>query len=109
MNTIDDLEEYDVTRRTRKVDINILLKLVRAEDKVILGDTGYTSDEYKRWSRQLGIRWCAQDKRKSGQNLSRSQKKRNWKHSSIRTQVKHVFRVIKRQLGFIRTCCASGC
>lgn len=32
--------------------------------------------------------WRAQGKRKSGQNLSRSQKKRNWKHSSIRTWVK---------------------
>ncbi len=74
-------------------------KLLRAEDEVILSDAGYTSDE----SRQLGIRWCVQDKRKPGRNLSGSQKKRNRKHFSIRAQVEHVFRVIKRQFGFIGT------
>lgn len=86
-----------------EADINILPKLLRAEDEVIFGDAGYTSDEYKRGSRQLGIRWCVQDKRKPGQNLSVSQKKRNRKHSSIRARVEHVFRVIKRQFGFTRT------
>ena len=79
-----------------EADINIQPKLLRAEDEVILGDAGYTSDEYKRGSRQLGIRWCVQDKRKPGQNLSVSQKKRNRKYSSIRARVEHVFRVIKR-------------
>ena len=81
----------------------ILPKLLRAEDEVIFGDAGYTSDEYKRGSRQLGMRWCVQDKRKPGQNLSVSQNKRNRKHSSIRARMEHVFRVIKRQFGFTRT------
>ena len=36
-------------------------------------------------------------------DLSGSQKKRNQKHSSIRAQVEHVFRVIKRQFGFTKT------
>lgn len=86
-----------------EADISILPKLLRAEDKVIFGDAGYASDEYKRGSRQLGIRWCVQDKRKSGQNLSMNQKKRNRKQSSIRARVEHVFRVIKRQFGFTST------
>lgn len=86
-----------------EADINVLPKLLRAEDEVIFGDAGYTSDEYKRGSRQLGMRWCVQDKRKPGQNLSKSQKKRNRKHSSIRARVEHVFRVIKRQFGFTKT------
>ncbi|MBK7493840.1 MAG: IS5 family transposase [Nitrosomonas sp.] len=81
-----------------EADISVLPKLLRAEDEVILGDAGYASDEYKRGSRQLGMRWCVQDKRKPGQNLSGSQKKRNRSHSSIRARVEHVFRVIKRQL-----------
>ncbi|MBP6368289.1 MAG: transposase [Nitrosomonas sp.] len=42
-------------------------------------------------------------KRKLGQNLSGSQKKRNRKHSSIRARVEHVFRVIKQQFVFTRT------
>ncbi|MBS0422837.1 MAG: transposase [Proteobacteria bacterium] len=86
-----------------EADINILRKLLRAEDEVIFGDAGYSSDEYKWGSRQLGIRWCVQDKRKPGQNLPGSQKKRNRKHSTIRARMEHVFRVIKRQFGFIRT------
>lgn len=52
-----------------EADINVLPKLLRAEDEVVFGDAGYISDEYKRGSRQLGIRWCVQDKRKPGQNL----------------------------------------
>ncbi|MBS0299914.1 MAG: transposase [Proteobacteria bacterium] len=51
----------------------------------------------------MEIRWCAQDKRKPGQNLPVSWKKRNRKHSAIRARVEHVFRVIKRQFGFTRT------
>ena len=47
--------------------------------------------------------YCVQDKRKPGQNLPGSQKKRNRKHSLIRARVEHVFRVIKQQLGFTRT------
>ena len=86
-----------------EADIAILPKLLRAEDGVIFGDAGYTSDEYKRGSRQLGIRWCVQDKRKPGQNLSTNQKKRNRRQSSIRARVEHVFRVIKRQFGFTKT------
>jgi IS5 family transposase len=86
-----------------EADINVLPQLLRVEDEVIFGDAGYTGDEYKRGSRQSGIRWCVQDKRKPGQNLSVSQKKRNRKHSSVRARVEHVFRVIKRQFGFTRT------
>ena len=83
-----------------EADINVFPKLLRAEDEVIFNEPGYTSDEYKRRSRQLGICWCVQDKRKPGQNLSGSQKKRNRKHSTIRARVEHVLWVIKRQFGF---------
>ena len=86
-----------------EADMNVLPKLLRAQNEVILGDAGYTSDEYKRGSRLLGIRWRVQDKRKPGQNLSENQKKRNRKHSSIRARIEHVFRVIKRQSGFTKT------
>jgi transposase, IS5 family len=86
-----------------EADIKVLPKLLREQDEVIFGDAGYTSEEYKRGSRKLGIRWCVQDKRKPGQNLSASQKKRNRKHFSIRARVEHVFRVIKRQFGFTMT------
>lgn len=86
-----------------EADIKLLPKLLRPEDEVIFADAGYTSDEYKRGSRKLGLRWCVQDKRKAGRNLSSSQRKKNRKQSSIRARVEHVFRVIKRQFGFTKT------
>ena len=51
----------------------------------------------------MGFRWCVQDKRKPGHDLSSSQRKRNREQSSIRARVEHVFRVIKRQFGFTKT------
>jgi len=37
----------------------------------------------------MGIRWCVNDKRKKGHNLSNSQRKRNRKQSSVRARVEH--------------------
>lgn len=89
------------TTATHVADINELPKLLREDDRVILADAGYTSDEYRRGARHLGLRWCViNDKRKPGKNLSASQKKRNRKQSSFRARVEHVFRVIKQQFGF---------
>lgn len=86
-----------------KADIDELPNLLRADDEVVFADAGYTSDEYKRGARQLGMRWCVNDKRKPKQNLSNSQRKRNRKQSSVRARVEHIFRVIKRQFGFQKT------
>jgi len=38
-----------------EADINILSKQLWVEDEVTFGDTGYTSDEYKRGARQFGF------------------------------------------------------
>jgi IS5 family transposase len=87
------------TTAANVADINELPKLLREDDRVIFADAGYSSDEY----RHLGLRWCVNDKRKPGKNLSASQKKRNRKQSSVRARVEHVFRVIKQQFGFQKT------
>jgi IS5 family transposase len=84
-------------------DVSELPNLLRAEDQVIFGDAGYASDEYKRGSRALGLRWAVQDKAKPGHGLSASQKRRNRKRSRVRARVEHVFRVIKRQFGYVKT------
>jgi IS5 family transposase len=81
-------------------DITELPKLLREDDQVIFADAGYSSDSYRRGARQMGIHWYVNDKRKGNRNLSRSQRKRNRKQSSVRARVEHVFRVIKRQFGF---------
>jgi len=91
------------TTAANVADITELPKLLRENDRVIFADAGYTSDEYRRGARHLGIRWCVNDKRKPGKNLSASQKKRNRKQSSVRARVEHVFRVIKQQFGFQKT------
>lgn len=77
--------------------------LLREGDKVVFGDAGYTSDEYKRGARHLGMHWCVNDKRKPNKNLSSKQKKRNRKQSSVRARVEHIFRIIKCQFGFRKT------
>jgi IS5 family transposase len=84
-------------------DITELPNLLRDTDAVIFGDAGYTSDSYKRGARHLGLRWCVNDKRKRGKNLSATQKKRNRKQSSVRAKVEHHFRIIKRQFGYQKT------
>lgn len=84
-------------------DIVELPKLLRDEDQVIFADAGYTSDDYKKGARHLGLSWCVNDKRKPGKNLSSSQRKRNRKYSSVRARVEHIFRIIKCQFGFRKT------
>jgi IS5 family transposase len=84
-------------------DIVELPKLLREDDQVIFGDAGYTSDDYKKGSRHLGLSWCVNDKRKPGRNLSSSQRKRNRQYSSVRARVEHIFRIIKCQFGFRKT------
>jgi len=95
---------HSVTTTAANVaDISELPNLLREDDQVIFADAGYTSDAYKRGSRELGMRWCVNDKRKPKHNLSAKQKKRNRKQSSVRARVEHVFRVMKQQFGFTKT------
>ena len=81
-------------------DAKLTDDLIRPDDRVVFGDKGYVSDKRKRAARADGICWAVKDKRKRGHSLSASQKKRNWKHGSVRAKVEHVFRVIKCQFGY---------
>lgn len=84
-----------------EADISELPNLLRADDTVIFGDAGYTSDSYKRGARHLGLRWCVNDKRKPGHgNLSSTQRKRNRRYSRVRARVEHLFRILKCQFGY---------
>jgi len=95
---------HTVTTTSANVaDITELPKLLREQDAVVFADAGYTSDSYKRGAKEVGLRWCVNDKRKPKHNLSASQKRRNRKQSAIRARVEHVFRVIKQQFGFQKT------
>jgi IS5 family transposase len=80
--------------------------LLRETDRVVFGDAGYASDEYKRGARALGMVWRVQDKAKPkgslGAALSGGQKKRNRRNSAIRARVEHLFRIVKRQFGYTK-------
>jgi len=75
------------TTAANVADITELPKLLRKTDRVIFADASCTSDEYRRGARHPGMRWCVNDKRKPGKNLSASQTKRNRKQSSVRARV----------------------
>jgi len=64
---------------------------------------GYTSDDYKKGERHLDLSRCVNDKRKPGNTLSGSPRKRNRKYSSVRARIEHVFRVINYQFCFRKT------
>jgi len=101
---VDSGAVHSVTTTAANVaDITELPKLLREDDQVVFADAGYSSDSYRRGARHMGMRWCVNDKRKPGHDLSNSQRKRNRQQSSVRARVEHVFRVIKRQFGFQKT------
>ena len=84
-----------------EADISQLPSLLRESDEVIFGDAGYSSDSYKRGSREMGLHWKVNDKRKPKQgNLSNRQRQRNRRQSKIRARVEHLFRIIKCQFGY---------
>ena len=87
-------------------DIDELPNLLREEDEVVFADAGYTSDQYKRGSRELGMTWKVNDKRRPSHtkqkkiNLSNKQKRNNRKNSRVRARVEHCFRIIKCQFAY---------
>jgi IS5 family transposase len=83
-------------------DITELPNLLREDDRAVFGDAGYVNDHYKRAARRAGVYWGVELKARPKSRLGSSQKRRNRKHSSIRSRVEHLFRVIKCQFGHTR-------
>jgi len=74
--------------------------LLHGEEKALFGDQGYASDEDKEVCRKYGVtHWCVNDRGKRNHPLSKGQRKKNRKKSSIRAKVEHPFRIIKDQWG----------
>ncbi len=80
-------------------DIKSLDKLKHGEEKAIFGDSAYCKRQDKQDARASGIYYGISDKGYRSHPLSKSQKKRNRKHSSIRAKVEHPFRIIKHVWG----------
>lgn len=84
-------------------DISQLPKLLREDDRIVIGDAGYVNDTYKRAAREAGVVWGVALKARPKHRLGSAQKRRNRKMSSIRSRVEHLFRVMKRQFGYTKT------
>lgn len=74
-------------------------KLFHGKEKAKYGDSAYNSNNNKRESRENGVYYGISDKATRKRCLSKKQKKRNRKHSSIRAKVEHPFRIIKHLWG----------
>ncbi len=59
----------------------------------MFGDKGYVNEKKNHMARAAGVYRAVKEKRKSGRQLSGSQRKRNRKHGSVRAKVEHVFHV----------------
>jgi len=76
-------------------DIKSIEKLFHGKEKAVFGDSAYSKISNKKAARKAGIYYGISDKGVRNHPLSRSQKKRNHKHSRLRCKVEHPFRVIK--------------
>jgi IS5 family transposase len=83
-------------------DITELPNLLREDDRAVFGDAAYANNHYKRAARRAGVYWGVALKARPKSRLGTSQKQRNRKHSSIRSRVEHLFRVIKCQFGYTK-------
>jgi transposase, IS5 family len=76
-------------------DMTQFENLLHGKERIVSGDKGYYSDKRKKEFRRKGIQYAVIDKAKRGHKLSRNQKKKNKKKSSIRAIVEHPFNVVK--------------
>jgi IS5 family transposase len=85
-----------------EADINQLPNLLREDDRAVLGDAAYGKNAFKRAACKAGVFWGVALKAAPRRPLSRGQKRRNRKMSSVRSRVEHIFRVVKRQFGYTK-------
>lgn len=73
---------------------------LREDDRAVFGDAAYANNHYQRAARRAGVYWGVALKARPKSRLGASQKQRNRKHSSLRSRVAHLFRVIQCQFGY---------
>jgi len=86
----------------KATDITVLRSLLTGEERAVFGDKAYSKEEDKRAARKAGILYAMSDRAKRGHTLSSSQRKRNRKHSSVRSKVEHPFHVLKNLWHFTK-------
>jgi len=83
-------------------DIGQLPDLLREDDRVVFGDAAYVNNDFKQAARKAGVYWGVALKATKQRPLTSANKRTNRKHSSIRARVEHIFRVMKRQFGYVK-------
>jgi IS5 family transposase len=86
----------------KAADITMLHHLLTGEERAVFGDKAYAKEEDKRAARKAGVFYAMSDKGKPYHPLSSSQRKKNRKHSSVRSKVEHPFHVIKNLWHFTK-------
>lgn len=86
----------------KAADITMLHQLLTGEERAVFGDKAYSKEEDKRTARKTGVFYAMSDKGKPYHPLSSSQRKKNRKHSSVRSKVEHPFHVIKNLWHFTK-------
>lgn len=97
---VDDESGLVHTLKTSTAKVNdkaVMEALWHGKEKRKWGDKGYYDENAKREARAQGIFWGVLDRGKRGHLLSSSQKRRNKKHSSVRSKVEHPFQVLNCQ------------
>lgn len=83
-------------------DITELPDLLRADDRAVFGDKGYVNNGLKRAARKAGVYWGVALRATRAHPLTAANKRTNRAWSSVRSRVEHIFRVIKRQFGYVK-------
>lgn len=83
-------------------DLSQLPDLLREDDRAVFGDWGYVDNRLKRAARAAGVFWGINLKAPPQRALGAGQKARNRRLSSVRSRVEHLFRIIKRQFGYVK-------
>jgi IS5 family transposase len=76
-------------------DLKALDALLHGDEKAVFGDSAYVTMEDKEMARGLGLYYGIQDRGFRKHPLSKAQKKKNKRHSRLRSKVEHPFKVIK--------------
>lgn len=92
-------------------DVTVASKLIREDDEVVYGDAGYTGIEKRKEIKKnealtdIDYRICRRPKSipKSTENSFNWDRWIEYRKSSVRCKVEHIFRIIKCQFGYRKT------
>ena len=92
-----------MTSTASTADVTMMDTLLHGGEREVYGDKGYVSEARRRAFKVRGARrWGVARKAKPGKPLSERDRERNRRLSSVRSKVEHVFRVVKRQFGYVK-------